>query len=226
MTLPALLAATLVLSVPHLPEVIGALGVVAAVVAAVIGARAEEPTIRRIIRESLIVLTLSVTIDVLAGVVMDTRLDTLLTNPALLVLIPAFVAICGSLGGMLASRLASKLHVGLLEPRAWPSKLAGLDISMTFLLATGAFAGVGAVGWVAALLARLDPPSLVALVGTALLGGVIATVLLSAVAYLAATATFRFGLDPDNHGIPIVTASMDLLGILCLVGAIGLTRVG
>lgn len=225
-TLPALLAATLVLSVPHLPEVIGALGVVAAVVAAVIGARAEEPTIRRIIRESLIVLTLSVTIDVLAGVVMDTRLDTLLTNPALLVLIPAFVAICGSLGGMLASRLASKLHVGLLEPRAWPSKLAGLDISMTFLLATGAFAGVGAVGWVAALLARLDPPSLVALVGTALLGGVIATVLLSAVAYLAATATFRFGLDPDNHGIPIVTASMDLLGILCLVGAIGLTRVG
>jgi len=54
-------------------------------------------------------------------------------------------------------------------------------------------------------------------------GGLLATVALSTVAYVAATATYRFGLDPDNHGIPIVTASMDLLGILCLVAAIGVT---
>ena len=53
-----------------------------------------------------------------------------------------------------------------------------------------------------------------------------ATIALSSVAYGAATAAFRFGLDPDNHGIPIVTAAMDLLGILCLVSAVALTGVG
>ncbi|MBW3621285.1 MAG: magnesium transporter [Actinobacteria bacterium] len=45
-------------------------------------------------------------------------------------------------------------------------------------------------------------------------------------AYGAAVATFRFGLDPDNHGIPIVTATMDLAGILCLVSAMTLLQVG
>lgn len=225
-TLPALLVATLVLRVPVLPEVLGLLGLGGAIAGAVIGIRKDEPTIRRVVRESLVVLTLAVTLDVLAGAVMEARLDQFLGVPALLVLIPPFIAICGSLGGMLASRLASKLHVGLIEPRVWPTKLAGLDISMTFLLGLLAFTGVGTVGWVAAILSGLDPPSIWLLLLTANIGGFIATFVLSAVAYIAATASFRFGFDPDNHGIPIVTASMDLLGIVCLLGAIGLTGVG
>jgi mgtE-like transporter len=40
------------------------------------------------------------------------------------------------------------------------------------------------------------------------------------VGYYAAVATFRLGLDPDNHGIPIVTSSLDLLGAFSLVLAI------
>jgi mgtE-like transporter len=225
-TLPALLVATLVLRVEPVAIAIGALGLAGAVVAAIRGVRIDEPTIRRIIRESLVVLTVSVTLQVLAGGVIESRVDQWLVVPALLVMIPPFVANCGSLGGMLASRLASKLHVGLLEPKVFPGKLAGLDFSLTFLLALLAFVGVGGVGWLAALLAGLDPPALSSLVLTSVVGGLMATVVLALVAYGAATATFRFGLDPDNHGIPIVTASMDLLGILCLVAAIGLTKVG
>jgi mgtE-like transporter len=33
-------------------------------------------------------------------------------------------------------------------------------------------------------------------------------------------ATYRFGLDPDNHGIPIVTSTMDFLGTATLVATI------
>ncbi|MBI4730433.1 MAG: magnesium transporter [Acidobacteria bacterium] len=33
-------------------------------------------------------------------------------------------------------------------------------------------------------------------------------------------ATFRFGLDPDNHGVPIVTSTIDLIGMICLVGTV------
>lgn len=225
-TLPALLIATLLLEVPYVPGVIGLIGVAAAIWAAVHGWREDDPNVRRVVRESLVVLTLAVTIDVLAGLVMESRADQLLTIPALLVLIPPFIANCGSLGGMLASRLASKLHVGLLEPRAFPGKLAALDISTIFLLAALAFTGVGTVGWVAARLAGLQPPGIGTLVAVTLVAGVFATLLIAVVAYTTATATFRFGLDPDNHGIPIVTAAMDLLGILCLVGAIALLRVG
>lgn len=225
-TLPALLLATLLLNVTPLALAIGVLGVAGALWAGWSGWRQRDATVRRIVRESLVVLSVAVTVDVLAGLVMESRAEQLLSNPALLVLIPPFIANCGSLGGMLASRLASKLHVGLLEPRTLPGKVASLDISVIFLLALVAFTGVGAVGWVAATLAGLAPPGMLALIGVTQLGGVLATCILAVVAYSTATATFRFGLDPDNHGIPIVTAAMDFLGILCLVAAVASLRVG
>jgi mgtE-like transporter len=127
---------------------------------------------------------------------------------------------------MLTSRLSSKLHIGLIEPRTLPGHEARLDASLVLLLGALAFTGVGGVGWLAARLTGLDPPSPLVLIGVALLGGAMAMVVLIGVAYSAATLTYRFGLDPDNHGIPIVTATMDLFGILCLVGAMALTGVG
>lgn len=226
-TLPALLAATLVLEVPVLATTLGGLGVVVGIVAVILGIRQEEPTIRRVVRESLVVLTLAVTIDVLAGVVVEGQAEQQFGAQALLVLIPPFIANCGSLGGMLSSRLASKLHVGQLEPRLVPGKLAALDFSLTTLLAALAFTGVGVAGWVAAwIVPGVDPLSLPATLGVTLLAGLFALPILAFTAYAAATSSFRFGFDPDNHGIPIVTATMDLTGVLCLVAAITLLQVG
>jgi mgtE-like transporter len=225
-TLPSLLLAALLLRVEPVALTLGGIGLVAGAVTAVLGWRHDHPGVRRTIRESMVVLTLAVTLQVFAGTVIESRVERFLAVPALLVLIPPFVAACGSLGGMLASRLSSKLHIGLIEPRRLPGRIARLDGSLIVLLGVLAFTGVGAVGWLAALATGLTPPSPLVLVGLSLTGGALAIVLLMAVAYTAATTTFRFGLDPDNHGIPIVTAAMDLLGILCLVAAMALTRVG
>ncbi|MDX1511433.1 MAG: magnesium transporter [Nitriliruptorales bacterium] len=222
-SLPALLLATTLVSPGTTATVIGLSAFVLGALAVGTGAWSRSDLVRRVIRESAPVLAIAVSVDTVAGIVMEARLDSLLEEPALLVLIPPFVASSGALGGMLASRLASLLHVGMLAPRPIPSPDAWLQMSMTGLLASITFGAVGAVGWVAAVLGGLDPPSLLGLGTTSLVGGVLATVALSGVAYLAATASYRFGLDPDNHSIPIVTASMDLLGILCLVAAVGLT---
>jgi mgtE-like transporter len=40
------------------------------------------------------------------------------------------------------------------------------------------------------------------------------------IGYYAAILTYRFGFDPDNHTIPLVTSGMDLLGVICLVIAL------
>lgn len=225
-TLPALLIGALVLHAPTAADVTGIVGLVIAAVAAVLGWRHDHPVVRRTVRESLVVLSIAVTFQVVAGTVIESRVESFLAVPALLVLIPAFVAACGSLGGMLASRLSSKLHIGLIQPQTLPGQEARLDASLIALLGVAAFAGVGGVGWGAAHLIGLAPPSLAVLAGVALVGGAMALVLLIGVAYAAATMTYRFGLDPDNHGIPIVTAAMDLLGILCLIGAMAITGVG
>jgi mgtE-like transporter len=226
-TLPLLLLATLLLRVPALADVVGWLGIAAGVAAATLGWRHDNERVRRLCRESLVVLTIAVTLQVLAGVVLESRQEALVAVvPAVLGLVPPFAATCGSLGGLLASRLSSKLHIGIIEPRLLPGKLAALDVSMTFLLALLAFTGTGAIGWVGALLVGTDPPSVFVMLAVSLVGGLLATLALSVVAYGAATAAFRFGFDPDNHGIPIVTAAMDFLGILCLVTAVAITSVG
>jgi len=225
-TLPALLLATLVLDVPWLANTTGAVGLVAGVVAVIVGLRTEDPLIRRVVRESLIVLTIAVTVDVLAGVVVEARAEEQFSAAALLVLIPPFIANCGSLGGMLSSRLASKLHVGQLDPRLLPGKLAILDFSLTTLLAALAFTGVAAAGWLAAVVVPgVAPLSLPVTLGVVLLAGLFALPILALTAYVAATVSFRFGFDPDNHGIPIVTATMDLTGVLCLLAAVTLLAI-
>ncbi len=226
-TLPALLIATFVLEVPVLATTLGAVGLVLGIVAAVLGARQQEPTIRRIVRESLVVLTIAVTIDVLAGVVVEARAQEQFGAAALLILLPPFIANCGSLGGMLSSRLASKLHTGQIEARLVPSRLAALDFSLTTLLALLAFTGLGLASWVAAwLVPTVDPLPVLTTVSVSLLAGLFALPILAFTAYSAASASFRFGFDPDNHGIPVVTATMDLSGVLCLVAAISILQVG
>jgi mgtE-like transporter len=226
-TLPALLVATLVFEVPVVSTSLGAIGILVGIAAVILGIRQREPTIRRVVRESLVVLTIAVTIDVLAGVVVEARAEQQFGPAALLVLIPPFIANCGSLGGILASRLASKLHVGQLEARLVPGKLASLDFSLTALLAFLAFTGVGVAGWLAAVIVPgVAPLPLATTLGVVLLAGLFAVPIMSLAAYGSATTSFRFGFDPDNHGIPIVTATMDLTGVLCLLAAVTLLQVG
>lgn len=223
---PALLVATVLAQRGAITLAVGIGLVVAGVVGTAYGWRHRAADVRRIVRESFIVLTFAATVSVLAGIVLESRSELFTAIPALLVLFPPFVAMFGSLGGILSSRLTSKLHLGLLSPRAFPGKVAALDFSVTYLFTAVIFAFVGAATWILASVLGLDAPSLGQLVGISLIGGFFGTTLLSAVAYTAATATFRFGLDPDNHAIPIVTSVMDFLGMLCLVAAMAMLGVG
>jgi mgtE-like transporter len=83
---------------------------------------------------------------------------------------------------------------------------------------------VGVTTWLGAAVFNIAAPSAWQLLLGLVTGGLLATVLLFFVAYYAATSSFRFGLDPDNSSIPIVSSSMDFLGILCLV--VGISVVG
>jgi mgtE-like transporter len=53
-----------------------------------------------------------------------------------------------------------------------------------------------------------------------MLAGSLATAFAVLVGFYGAVASYRLGLDPDNHGIPIVTSSLDLFGALALILAI------
>jgi mgtE-like transporter len=175
---------------------------------------------RRIIAESLPVLAIAGAVDLLAGVTIERRFESFLRFPALLVLVPPFLEDSGALGGILAARISTKLHLGTLEPSRAPWRSAAEDILLVYVYAVPVFLLLGVSADVAAAIAGRASPGSLNMVFVSLLGGVFATTAAVIVGYYAAVATNRLGLDPDNHGIPIVTSSLDLLGAFSLILAI------
>jgi mgtE-like transporter len=219
-TIPALFVGTLVVRFAWVTPAVSVLAGVVAVVVTVRGFVTDLPVARRVIRESLPILALAGGIDILAGIVVDSRLHRFIAFPALLVLIPPFLEDVGALGGILSSRLASKLHLGALSPRRLPEAPALLDFSIIFLFAISVFTLLGISADLVARMFGLASPGALRVVGISLLGGFIATCAAVLVAYYSATATYALGLDPDNHGIPIITSSMDLIGAVALIIAL------
>jgi mgtE-like transporter len=84
------------------------------------------------------------------------------------------------------------------------------------------FAVVGTSSHLLSRLVGLESPGFLEMVGISLVAGSLATTWAVLVAYYIAVGTFRFGLDPDNHGIPMVTSCMDLLGVFSLIFTLGL----
>jgi mgtE-like transporter len=222
LTVPALLLAAMIVDHERLALLLGLAFALAGVWSLVWGWVHRDQVVRRIVRESVLPLALAAAVGVVAGTILEIRIEVWIAAPVLLIMIPSFIANCGSLGGILSSRLASKLHLGLIQPKVLPGRLAALDISVVFLFAAFAFTAIGVTAWSAATLFGYEPPPVRSVVTLTLVAGLVSTVLLSGVAYATAAASYHFGFDPDNEGIPIVTSTMDLLGLLTLVAATAL----
>jgi mgtE-like transporter len=217
-TLPSLWLTTFFLPIGRLPEVVTALSLALAIWAAAKVMRTREHRMfREIVRSSLFILVAAGLIDVVAGITIERRLEHFLAFPGLLVLIPPFLEDAGALGGILSARLASKLHLGSITPRAFPGISSWEDILLTYILGTPVFFFVGVSGTIVAHAVGLATPGFAEMVALSMLAGLIATTGAVFVAYYTAAISFRLGLDPDNYGIPVVTSSMDLLGAIALI---------
>jgi mgtE-like transporter len=225
-TVPALFLATFLVGLRWVTPAIAGVAVLMSLVLTIRGLTTDLETTRRILRESLPILAIAGGVDIFAGIVIESRLERLLTLPALLVLIPPFLEGEGALGAILSSRLASKLHLGAVSPRGRPEAVAWLDASIVFLFSLVNSVLTGIAAHFAARLIGLASPGLVEMIGITVLAGLLATLPVMLVAYYTAVATFRVGLDPDNHGIPMITSSMDFVGVISLIVALLVFGVG
>ncbi len=220
MSLPALILAAQLASVEGFTPVTAAALVVVSVGGLLWSLIANHRLLSAIVRESIPVLALAGLLDLIAGITIEKRLDDLLEYPVLLVLLPGFLGTAGGLGGVLSSRLSTKVHLGLLRPGPVPRGSAGSDIAMIFGLSIPVFVITGAVAELGGVLTNQASPGLIDLVAVALIGGLLATICVVIVAYYVTIVAVRFGLDPDTHGIPLVTSSLDFVGAFALILAI------
>ncbi|MFN7150174.1 MAG: magnesium transporter [Microthrixaceae bacterium] len=216
-TIPALFLASRLVGEGALTTTLGWATVLVAAGTLLATVRSHLPLFRQIVRESVPVLVVALLLSTLAGIAVEKQLAIFAALPALLVLQPAFVSSAGALGGILSSRVATNLHLGLVRPEVRPGLEARRDALLVLLIGFPVFLfnGVGAhlvAGWIGQA-----SPGVGWMVLTSLIGGLGAVLFVIALAYYGTIGAWRVDVDPDTYGIPVVTASVDFVGVVALI---------
>lgn len=165
---------------------------------------------------SLPVLLGAVVIGVLAGQLLAFYEDRLLALPVLLALVPAVNGIGGNVGSVLGSRVASGLHVGGL----WSNEARGFrtDLTASLVLTLVTFTFLGAFAFLAGPLLGLEVAvTFQDIVATTLLAGVGLIIVMMLLVIVVGMLAHRYGWDPDNLVVPVLTTAGDTLGIVFLL---------
>lgn len=186
----------------------------------VLGSPAADTGARRIVYESLPLLAIVMVIDLLAGAVIESQLETLLGFTVFLIVLPAFLSASGGLGSTFVSRLGSKMHLGTVSPRVLPDPVALLDSTLVYLWGFFVFPAMALLASAIGAATGATSPGVLPVLEVTVLGAAISTTVALLLGYYTALVSNRFGLDPDNHGIPVVTSTMDLLGVIALAIAL------
>ncbi len=181
-------------------------------------------TWRAITLQSLPVLGGAVVIGVLSGQILVAFQDRLFDVPVLLALVPAVNGIGGNVGSILGSRVASGLHLGGL----WSNGGHGFrrDATASLILAAATFSFLGAFAHVIAPVLGI-PVTLrfQDLVLVTLLAGLGLMLVMVVLVILVGWLSHRFGWDPDNVVVPVLTTAGDTLGIVFLLAAGGVVGI-
>jgi len=180
-----------------------------------------DSSIKKILGESFPILVLCTVGGVLAGLLLYDMEGDITKIPGVLVLLPAILGLRGNISGVLGSRLASALHLGLIDAELrWDEPLADniyasmiLNVVMSFLL--------GIIAYYAYIFAGFpDTASIIQLTLISLITGTLAGVILTVLTVLLSILTFARGFDPDNILMPSLSTVGDIITVLCLLIAI------
>jgi mgtE-like transporter len=172
---------------------------------------------RKILTESFPVLTIVSIVELLAGILLELRSETLITLPILLVFIPPLNNLGGSFGSILSSRISTALSLGDIEPRF--ARNEHLEENIIGIIIVGLISSIylGVVVYIVGYLTGIPSFPITTSILFGVLSGLLLTTPIVGVSVAVAFISWNRGLDPDNVSTPIITAIADALGILCIM---------
>ena len=157
-------------------------------------------------------------LQMVSGSVLEAFEEVLLTNPALLILVPVQIGTAGNLGSIMCSRLSTQLHLGTFEfavdnpeIRSNSGAILGLGVTVFTLVGVAAWAIGRALGGTLGLVEVLT---------ISLVSGTLLAVFVVVVSLVAVSTSYRLGYNPDDTTIPVVTNVCDITGVLILFAVI------
>ena len=219
-TLPAIIASTFILRFIDVDVLVKDIVLVAILIAVFVSFvycyRLSDET-RTILKQSTPILLLCSFLGGSAGGILNSSVETLLTNPSLLTLIPLFSGESGSLISILGARLSSGLHSGLVEPLRKPEGEALHNFAICFILAIIVFPFIGILAESSSLMFGTMGIGFDKIIPISTLSGIILVAIMVVVVYYISTVSYNHNLDPDNIVIPISTSVTDSISSLILI---------
>jgi mgtE-like transporter len=180
-------------------------------------------TVEGIIRRGLPVLTITCVMGIIVGQILNTRENSLLSMPAILILIPSLVKIGGDTGSMLGARLSSAFHMGLGD-RISRNPVVHNSVIAAAIVGSVSSIFVSMLVFLASKLMGFGMP-FITLLGISLIAvGIELSVVYSATVAIA-FASHRFGMDPDDTVIPLIASLGDLVGVIGIFVALHLLNI-
>ena len=219
-TLPAIIASIFVLQALNVNLMIKNIVFVILVIVILVGFihcyRLSDET-KTILKQSTPTLLLCSFLGGSAGGILNSSVETLLTNPSLLTLIPLFSGECGSLISILGARLSSGLHSGLVEPLSRPTGIALHNFGICYILAIIVFPLIGILAEASTISVGTISVGFDKIIPISTLSGLILVSIMIFVVYYISITSYNNNLDPDNIVIPISTSVTDSISSLILI---------
>lgn len=165
---------------------------------------------KRTVAEIYPAIIFSLILSSFAGFLLSLLEKRIISHPGILVALPAMMDTIGDVGAIVASSITTRLHIGTIELKFRSILTVFLqlpDYMIPLALLASSYALFGAIlsGMIA------DFPYLLTMYLAVSLIGMMVILPLS---LSIATITFKYGLNPDNLSIPILTAITDLLTVI------------
>jgi mgtE-like transporter len=176
-----------------------------------------RPHARRIIAESAPILLFGGLLGTFSGLVLGNQFEGIINIAGVLIMIPAFLEDGGAIGGILAAKFSSALHVGSLSYQRVPPRSAVLLFAFMHVIALVVFTIIGSATYIISMWLDLSTLTWHRMVLVSVVTGEILVLIVNLIAYYSSMVSFKMGLDPDNITIPTITNLMDFLGTGILI---------
>ena len=219
-TLPAIIASVFILTALNFNFIVKDIVLAVILISVIIGFiycyRLSDET-KTILKQSTPILLLCSFLGGSAGGILNSSVETLLTNPSLLTLIPLFSGECGSLISILGARLSSGLHSGLVEPLSRPKGEALHNFGICYILAIVIFPFIGIIAESSSIMFGTIGVGFDRIIPISTLSGLILVTIMVILVYYISTISYNKNLDPDNIVIPVSTSVTDSISSLILI---------
>jgi len=207
----------LVITVALIPGAIGGMAIAAlllfGIVLVLFLRNRRERIFLRTLEEGIPTVLSASMLGTFGGVALSSFRADIESNPSVLMLYPTMIDTLGDIGSILGTMQTTKLALGYVETFWRTLKAASADLLSIESAAAIIHVVFSLVSFLLGMASGLTP-NLVMLIALSLISNAFGFLFISIFSLLIATQTFKYGLDPDNFVIPLVTSVSDIIATL------------